>query len=796
MLRLDNSSTMRHGLILFLLVCGLLGTAGCSRSDDSLTGFPVVSNFNHDWEFFRFDTAGQHRIDSVAPSAWEKISLPHTARIEPKIANDQWQGEAYYRKSFELPAAWAGRKVYLRFEGAMNKAEVWLNNAHVLTHQGGYLPFIVDLSAARFGQRNAIVVQIDNRDNPVTGPKPLKSLDFNMYGGIYRDVSLIAKHPLHITDAIQANRVAGGGIFISYPDVSAERAQVRIKTHIKNDAPETLRFSVQQTLFFGDSEIATGSSELIELESGGDIENIQTLGIVNPALWSPQQPNLHRLETTIIRNGKTVDREETRIGIRRIDISKDGFSINGKKLFLRGVNRHQEYPYVGYALSNNANYRDAVKIKSAGFDYVRLSHYPHAPAFMDAADELGIVLLDAIPGWQYFNPEPAFQQQVLQTCRDMIRRDRNHPSVIAWECSLNETKMPPDFVERLHAIVHAEYPGDQAYSAGWLEHGYDIYLQARQHRLDDYKAPGKPYIVSEYGDWEYYALNAGLVQDGWGDLLPAERSSRQLLSDGEARLLQQASNIQEAHNDNFNTAAFADGYWAMFDYSRGYADDLEASGTMSIDRLPKYSYYFFQSQRDPEEVSDLYASGPMVYIANQWSPGSATDVRVFSNCAEIELFLNDASQGRQRPDAGPATQNLAHPPFTFRLEKFTPGKLEAMCLSDNKALTHHVVFTRGKPERIDLAVDISNKPPQAGVNDLLFVYARIVDKNGTVVPVTGEEIAFEVTGDALIVNPGKIVTEAGIATALLKIGNSPGTLTLLVRHHSAGSQRLQFKVDP
>src|SRR5690606_29117453 len=131
------------------------------------------------------------------------------------------------------------------------------------------------------------------------------------------------------------------------------------------------------------------------------------------------------------------------------------------------------------------------------------------------ADELGLVLLDAILGWQYFNTDPAFEEQVLQTCRDMIRRDRNHPSVIAWECSLNESDMPKPFIDKLHAIVHEEYPGNQAYSAGWTDYGYDIYLQARQHRIEHYEEPTKPYIVSEYGDWEYFALNAGLNQNAW-----------------------------------------------------------------------------------------------------------------------------------------------------------------------------------------------------------------------------------------------------------------------------------------
>ena len=291
------------------------------------------------------------------------------------------------------------------------------------------------------------------------------------------------------------------------------------------------------------------------------------------------------------------DVESHRIGIRRIAIDEEGFAINGERLFLRGANRHQEHPYIGYALPDAAQYRDARRIKEAGFDYVRLSHYPHSPAFMDACDELGLVVMDCIPGWQYFNPDPAFVELQYRNCRELIRRDRNHPCVVLWEVSLNESAMPPEFVARAHAIAHEEYPGDQCFTAGWTA-GYDVFLQARQHG-GCRDGRHRPCVVSEYGDWEYYAMNAGLDQTAWTDLTPAESNSRQLRWQGERALLQQATNFQEAHNDNLGTIAFADGLWVMYDYNRGYAPDVESSGCMDLFRLPKFSYHFFRSQRPP-----------------------------------------------------------------------------------------------------------------------------------------------------------------------------------------------------
>ena len=214
--------------------------------------------------------------------------------------------------------------------------------------------------------------------------------------------------------------------------------------------------------------------------------------------------------------------------------------------------------------------------------------------------------------------------------------------------------------------MHEEYPGDQAYSAGWQNDGYDIYIQARQHRIEHYEPPDRPYLVSEYGDWEYYALNAGFQQHAWGDLQPEARTSRQLLSAGEARLLQQATNNQEAHNDNFTTPAFADAYWVMFDYNRGYAEDLEASGVMTLDRVPKFNYYFFRSQRDAMDLSPWFGSGPMVHIASYWQPDSSAHVRVYGNVEEVELFRNGRSIGRRQPDRDRISQHLRHAPFTFR----------------------------------------------------------------------------------------------------------------------------------
>jgi beta-galactosidase len=753
-----------------------IGIVSCVNVAEIKYNEPVL--FNNDWSF-------RMEADSLYPTvdtSWTSVLLPHTPRIEPLIVNDQWQGICWYRKTFTLPADFKGKALSLKFEGAMNVADVWVNGKKISHHLGGFLPFVVDItSVAKFNEENTVEVRLDNRDNPITGPKPLLQLDFNTYGGLYRNVYLLVKNPLHISDPIGAGIEAGGGVFVTYPAVSHDKATIQVKTHVINRGGTIRSFVVQQRLMKDGNIVLTSNSPRVDLDPNNDQEVSMTFELRNPLLWSPRTPNLYDLVTEIIADDGIEDALITRIGIRRFEITREHFRINGKAMFLRGVNRHQEYPYIGYALSDEAQYRDARKIKEAGFDYVRLSHYPMSPAFMDACDELGLLVLDAIPGWQYFNEDIRFQEYSWQTCRDLIRRDRNHACVFAWEVSLNESWMPEAYIDKATAIAHAEYPGDQCFTAGWQKYGYDIYLQARQHRLQHYETPDKPYIVSEYGDWEYYAMNAGLKQDQWGDLLQEERSSRQLLGSGEKRLLQQVSNIQEAHNDNFNTPAFADGYWVMYDYNRGYANDLEASGIMSIHRLPKFSYYFYRSQRDPDDVSNLFSSGPMVFIASYWTPDSDRNIRVFSNCDEVELYLNHTLIERRTPDEDRISNHLNHPPFAFHLENFEAGTLRAIGFVNGKEVATHSLSTPGEPAQLALSWDESGKIPVAGVKDAIFVYAYVQDENGNIVRENGRIVQFMIAGSAYVVNPAPVETEAGMAAALVMIGDHAGDIQVEVK---------------
>lgn len=734
-------------------------------------------NFNSGWEFVKDPTDSLSSalfVKDEKQSAWQKVTLPHTANIEPVDSPEkQWQGIARYRKFFTVPEQFEGKSVSLHFGAAMQFAKVYLNGELIQTHTGGYLPFQVRLDGkVKFGKENCILVELDNRDNPVIPPgKPLATLDFNYYSGIYRNVTIEVNDKLHISDPIAANRVAGGGLMVTYSDVSAQSANINVQVDVENEYETAKITSLQISLI--DASGKTVHSENVDsetIQSSGYVQFKKQLVVQNPQLWSPDSPNLYLLKVKVISDELAVDSLSEQIGIRTFSFSaKEGFVLNGKKLQLRGTNRHQEYPYIGNAVSDNAQYRDAYKIKQARFNFVRSSHYPQSPAFLAACDELGILVMDAIPGWQFVGNEE-FQNHCIRDTREMVRRDRNHPGIILWEASLNESGMTKSFMERAHQAVHEELPVADVYTCGWIDDVYDVFIPARQHAKPPHYwnkyAKDKPILIAEYGDWEYYAQNAGFNQTAFSDLQQEERNSRQLRGFGQKRLAQQALNYQESYNDNLNGPAVGDANWLMYDYKRGYAPDIESSGIMDIFRLPKFAFYFYASQAEKAD--------PMIFIANYWNDPTFKNVTVYSNCEEVELLLNGKMLARQKPDQDRNSTNLNHPLFTFSVPEFVAGKLEAKGFVSGKEVVKTEAKTPAEPARIVLTVDLSGKELQAGKNDVIFIYASVADADGTVIPEDNRAITFAVEGDAELVGDNPRKAEAGISTILLMAGKTQG----------------------
>ncbi|NQX67245.1 discoidin domain-containing protein [Paenibacillus alba] len=739
-------------------------------------------NFNTGWLFNRGDVSGAEAA-SFDDSGWEGVNLPHSVRLEPKITggnNQSYQGIAWYRRHVPLDSSYAGKKLFVEFEGAMTNAEVWVNGTYLGIHHGGYTPFTLDITnyVHLDGTSNVISVKLDNRDDPQTPPgKPQRDLDFEYFGGIYRDVKLHVTDNLHVTDAVFANKVADGGIFVTYPSVSASQATVQVKTNIINEYAAAKNTSVKTTIVDSNNQVvATMVSGAQSMSPGSDYTFVQSTTITNPKLWHPDHPNLYTVYTAVSDGNAFVDSYKTRIGIRRIEFTPDqGFLINGEKLMLNGANRHQEYLYVGNALPNSGQYRDAKQIREGGFNNVRTGHYPQDPAFLDAADELGLTVIEPTPGWQFFG-DSVFEQRSYQAIRDMVRRDRNHPSIIMWESSLNETTYSLEYAQNAHNATHEEYPGDQTYtSAEYGFYGKEVY----DVNYKELKTALKPLFTREWGD-------------DWSESATSPTGYRSVRKVGEIDMLNSIILRQKALNGdgyfdwaglNANPRIAGHAVWSFSDNNRGMDADPAYSGLVDLDRYPKFNYYFFQSQRDPNVRLSGIDSGPMVFIANQWTSSSPRDVTVASNAEQVKLYLNDKLIATQNPDSG--LTHVKHPTFTFSGVPWEVGTLRADGLIGGAVVASHSVTTPGQPHHLSVEYDTKGKGLVADGSDLVMAYITVRDANNNIVPSNALSVSLSLSGPGGLIGNGDtrilanpVVMEAGVAAALVKSSLTPGTLKL------------------
>jgi beta-galactosidase len=785
--------------------------------------FRVVRNFDHNWRFSLPDTATEPtsvNLDTgeMAPpndSAWELVTLPHTVRLEPFNAGGgrNYQGLCWYQKRFAILTEWGGRTIQLVFQGAMQVADIWLNGKHLTTHYGGYLPLTLDITAhARFdnAESNTLTVRLNNSDNPQVPPgKPQDQLDFVYFGGLYRSVQLQVLGDLHISDPVLANKPAGGGIFVTFPAIAPGAATVQIQSDVANETSTPRRAQVRHELRAPDGSLAATAEMSINIPASSSKSVTQSLTVRQPLLWHPDHPHLYRLRTVVLEDGKPIDDQYARLGIRRFHIDKEaGLSINGEKFFSLGANRHQDHPYVGYALPASAHYRDAKKLREAGFTSCRC-HYPQDPAFMDACDELGILAVVSNPGWQFVGDD-VFRQRFYQNAREMIRRDRNRPSVLLWEAQLNETDNSSVAAE-LYRIVHEEYPGEDCYAAGDhvtkpVEgfHGWDV-----EYSRND---GTRPLWIREWGD----------QVDNWTDQQGSARVPREW---GETPMLVQASRHLQALDEIYAKlsgplapgtarAAGAD-LWAGIDYYRGYHHQPFYGSPLDLFRLPKFDYYLFQSQRPVDPKSSASGSGPMVFIANFATFQSPTTVTVFSNCEQVRLIQNGREVATNKPDSG---YHVPHPPFTFRLEQFselhsmlfatgvanpgTPiGIVKAEGLVGGVVVVTHELSAPGVPTQLRLVLDDCGRDMVADGSDWIRVYAHICDARGTTYPYGEDEVTFRVSGEGSLIGDEKIRAnpmraQAGIATGLVRSTTLPGLISIEAAAFGLKPATLQFTSQP
>lgn len=801
-------------LIFFVLSIAAIQSAFCQNNVVNVKGItdkvapnqsgPIrkVFNLNTNWAFFRGDVNGAGAIN-FDDNKWYAVSVPHSMRLEKKHNGGAqvYQGVGWYRRYFKIDNGAIGKRITLNFGGVQKNCEVFLNGEKVATHYGGYLGFVVDITAGvKFDRSNVLALRVVNTNDPLTPPgKELERLDFNYYGGIYRDVSLIITNKIYISDPLEANKIAGGGLFISYPEVQKQKAKINIKTHLVNGTGTrgsvTLVSSIRDR---NEKEVARSvTKDLLKDE----MEFNQNLVVLQPKLWHPDHPYQYHVVSQVYRGKKLSDEKITLMGIRNISFRSsegkaDGFYINGEKLYLRGANRHQNYQFIGDAAANSMQYRDAMQLKKGGFNAVRCAHYPQSPAFLDACDKIGLLVIECEPGWQLFNKDAVFIERTYQQVREMIRRDRNRPSVFLWETSLNESPTPDSWAKEIVRIAHEEMPNNQMFTAD------DFFAKGRKYYDVSYK------VINEDGTDPN--LDMPSLTREWGDTWMADpkkenglRASRMYTAKG---LLTQCILRQNALNGTMleEEGGYWDhakldankrigGYflWSYNDYTRGSDVITAFSGVVDIDRYEKFGYYQLQAMQDAR--NRVY--GPMVFIAGYNSrPDLDSTITVFSNCDRVKLYRNHQLIGDMtRKDNAVTAPFIAarggSPYYTFKTNGYESGELRAEGIMDSKVAATYVIKTPGKPDHLEIEVADWGIKPVADGSDMIPVYLKVCDKNGTVITNTKVQQSFKINlqvtgaGEAIGASIPRIesavqYTEGGIGYAIIRTSGKAGNIQI------------------
>lgn len=761
---------------------------------------------NTDWGFFRGECPDGQLLE-LDDSNWSPIVLPHIMQLEKKHCggNGIYQGIGWYRRYFTLDKAAQGKKVFISFEGVMTSCHVFINGKEIKKHHGGYVGFEVDVTdhLNREGN-NLLAVRVSAEYDPFTPPgKPQGNMDFYYYSGIYRDVAMTITDPVHMTDPVEAGITAGGGVFVTYPEVSKQKSRVHVKTHLKNEAAVEAIGALRTSLWDSKGKKVATQVMPIRLRQGEDTHYEQELTVLNPQLWHPYSPHRYTLKSEVLVNGKKVDEVDTKIGIRTIrQTTHGGFFINGEHLYLRGANRHQAYPYVGDAASNAMQEREVIDLKRGGYNAVRAAHYPQDPAFLEACDKYGLLVLECIPGWQYYNENPLFNERLYQVAQEMVRRDRNHPSVFLWEIMLNESRYPAEVAKAIYDKVHAEYPGDQMYTSG------DYFGSAEKADYFDvlYKQVGKypkdGNVMSNYKE-DQLALKP-LYSREWGDGV-GEKPQVSLMENEYEQMRQCRSRLHQLNGNGYfdwclldlNERSAGHFVWSYNDYARGCCTNTLFCGVVDINRWPKFSYYMLQSMRDKQISQEGLYAGPMVYIASYNASAefrsSTTEITVFSNCDAVRLYRNGKLIGEQTrqertPLYAPIVQKGGSPCFVFDAGGYEAGELKAEALVGGKVVATHRVRTPGMPHHVEIEVRHNGITPIADGSELIPVYIKICDKEGTLVPDSKAMVYLEVSGKGTLVGEGinrlgisYQQVEGGVGFAFIRVGKEKGNITLAAR---------------
>jgi beta-galactosidase len=684
--------------------------SGADRVRDSIPEFAELSapianprlryTINDHWRYAPDTHEGAAGV-AFDDASWTSVQLPHTWNAVDGFdeAVQYRRGVGWYRKQLTLDSALRGMRIFLHFEGANQVADVYVNGHRAGQHIGGYTAFTFDVTdLVRFDERNVIAVRIDNRHD--AGIPPLNA-DFTFYGGIYRDVWLVATSPVHVTLLDHASP----GVFIDTPEVSAERATVRVRGTIANHTRSAQRIEIINRVLDGAGrEVALLRSRL-SVAAGEKTPFTQTsAAVVRPALWSPEEPNLYRVRTEVRQGASLLDVVENPLGFRWFRVHADsGFFLNGRPYRLNGTNRHQDRAGIGNALLDENHREDVRLVKQTGMNFLRLAHYPQDPAVLDEADRIGLVIWEEIPVVNIISMSDEFSENAERMLAEMIRQHYNHPSVAFWGYMNEVLLVLPDPVpegyfdrvlwlgRKLEERTRSEDPSRITVTAISFDEvdpaegnprrpgtgfqdipqvlGLNLYfgwyyrdLEGLGSYLDSLHArhPNTPILISEYG--------AG------SDERIHPRTPRAFDFSAEHQQRYHEANFQQLAERPYLVGSAV---WIQFDFgSKGRHDskpNINQKGLYYHDRRPKDLLFYYRARLLAEPVLHT-ATRDWPRRAGSEDADREHDVVVYSNLGEVELLLNGTSLGRRTVSNATARWSVMLAPGENRLEaKGTAG---------------------------------------------------------------------------------------------------------------------------
>jgi beta-galactosidase len=734
----------------------------------------AVFSLNRNWRFSAKrvpnDTAREFN-----DAAFEQVTIPHTNFRLPWHSFDDKSYEfvSIYRRHFLLPPYTRGRRVFADFDGAMTASTVWLNGQRLGEYKGGYTPFSFELTPHVDWERdNVLAVELDSTERADIPPFG-GSIDYLTFGGIYRDVRLLAVAPVYL-----------GALFAMPLDVLSQQPGVCVQCFLKRLEDQKSPLTLEVELRYDNRSVATVRKELPAAPASPEaVAHEVVLRNFGPVKrWELSDPQLYTVVARISDDARTVDVEACRIGFREARFSDHGFELNGRVVKLRGLNRHQTFPFVGQAMPARVQRRDACILKKElKVNIVRTSHYPQSPHFLDACDELGLLVLEEIPGWQHIG-DAAWQDLAVDNVGRMVRRDWNHPSVILWGVRINESRDNHDFYTRTNALAHQL---DPSRPTGGIRYFQESEFLEDVFTMNDFGFPLRPPNHPAYLNTEFCGHT--FVTKPY---------------DSAARLTEHALRHARVHNQLGSNPQYAGGIgWCAFDYNThanfGSGDRVCYHGACDIFRLPKPAAWFYKSQCDPAEevvlapAFDWSARGDWTSSVN--ADGGAPGAYVFSNCDHLKFYVGERLVAEADPDRV-NFGNLPHPPFKIEFTRAPWGDLRIEGYLAGKRVIEKKFSSRGADQQFVVAADDATLIADGADSTRVSMFVN--DEYGNLRRYTSAAIALELQGPAEIIGENPFNLVAGCGAIWIRAKQQPGAVVLKATHPVLGTREVRVQLTP